>query len=76
MAANVLTVLLRRPTGGPTARTTFSRSLLLAGGRFVVPAFYNLLARFTHSPGEIAAKMADWEHSEAVETPSFDEQRN
>jgi multidrug efflux pump len=28
---------------------------------FVVPAFYNLLARFTSAPGRIAAEMADWE---------------
>ena len=28
---------------------------------FIVPAFYNLLARFTRSPGAIAAEMETWE---------------
>jgi multidrug efflux pump len=28
---------------------------------FVVPAFYNLVARFTRSPGAIAAEIAAWE---------------
>ena len=28
---------------------------------FIVPTFYNLLARFTTSPGHIASEMAEWE---------------
>jgi multidrug efflux pump len=39
------------------AGVIFSTALTL----FVVPAFYNLLAPFTRSPGAIAAEMADWE---------------
>ncbi len=39
------------------AGVIFSTGLTL----FVVPAFYNLLARFTRSPGAIAAEVAAWE---------------
>jgi multidrug efflux pump len=39
------------------AGVIFSTALTL----FVVPAFYNLFARYTRSPGAIAAEMADWE---------------
>jgi multidrug efflux pump len=39
------------------AGVIFSTALTL----FVVPTFYNLLARFTRAPGKIAADMADWE---------------
>jgi multidrug efflux pump len=39
------------------AGVIFSTGLTL----FVVPAFYNLLSRFTGSPGKIAAEIEDWE---------------
>ncbi|NOT41611.1 MAG: efflux RND transporter permease subunit [Alphaproteobacteria bacterium] len=41
------------------AGVIFSTALTL----FVVPAFYNLLARFTRSPGAIAADIAEWERA-------------
>jgi multidrug efflux pump len=44
------------------AGVIFSTALTL----FVVPAFYNLLARFTRSPGAVAAEMAAWERGYAV----------
>jgi multidrug efflux pump len=39
------------------AGVLFSTALTL----FVVPAFYNLLVRFTRSPGAVAAEISEWE---------------
>jgi multidrug efflux pump len=41
------------------AGVIFSTALTL----YVVPVFYDLLARFTRSPGAIAAEIAAWERA-------------
>jgi multidrug efflux pump len=43
------------------AGVIFSTGLTL----FVVPAFYNLLSRFTGSPGKIAAEIDAWDEARA-----------
>ena len=55
--------------GGAGSNSRFAIGIVVFAGvlvstaltLFVVPAFYDLLARYTNSPGHIAREMAEWE---------------